>query len=116
MVTSARFYVDHIYILRGHPLPQHFVVGAGSETFPYLMEIIQKDKRSKSFLHGAGSTGLCHKIYLYNGTCQLDTDSFRSGHFGTTRFTRYSNDVTNLVIGTVIVDSKELSFLAEQLI
>ena len=72
--------------------------------FPYL-EIMLKDKRSKSFLLAPAQLIFATK-FTYNGTCQPHSNSFRSGHFVSMRFTQYSkavikDDVTNLVLGMV---------------
>ena len=58
---------------------QQFVVGAGPETFRYL-EIIEKKTKDQSHFF----TMPVHLIFVtkftYNGTCPLQSNSFRSGH------------------------------------
>ena len=82
-------------ILRVHPPLQHFVVGVGSET------LFRNTIKRQTIIVPVQL--MFATKFTNNGTCQLHTYSFRSGHFFSMRFTRYSkalikDDVTNLVI------------------
>ena len=106
-------------ILRVYPVMQQWVVRAGSETFRYLKIIIIITtttiiikETTKVFLHKRRPSRSLSQNLLLMVPVSYIIVSFRSSLFVSV----VCYDATNLVLNTVITESKEISFSAEGLL